>query len=239
MKKQQSKAKKTASNGKKSSAPATKATTKANGISLLDPPELKEIKDVVQDCVGRFKELADNNLNALQRRRKIGAGIRNYGFIDKVSDLAAANPEYAKFFDIQDLKNSIRNIEECRDLLILLQTFARMVSNTMMIYSDDAYNMSLLFYNMVKELSKRGDPGAMEIFKALQSFFKRPKRISAEPTAKEIERDLHSLIKGTKDGKIVVESEKPRIVGGKRLLVDRTRNNKNAFKETEEGEING
>jgi hypothetical protein len=40
----------------------------------------------------------DNNLTATQRRRKIGAGVRNYGFIEKVADLAAANPEYAQFF---------------------------------------------------------------------------------------------------------------------------------------------
>jgi hypothetical protein len=195
------------------------------------------MKAFIQETMDEFKQLADSNLTAEQRRRKVGAGVRNYGFIDKVSDIAASNPEYVQFFNINDLKNCIRNIEDCRDIVILLQTFARMASNAMMVYSDEAYSMALLYYNSTKEMSRRGDPGAMEIYRTLQTFFKKRRNTAAELTAKELEKDIHGLIKGTKDGKIVIENEKPRIVGGKHLVVDKTRSNKNAFREVEEGEI--
>ncbi|MDR2727966.1 MAG: hypothetical protein LBB56_02450 [Chitinispirillales bacterium] len=206
-------------------------------VDALSPNYIRDIKENITESIDLFTELSDNDLTLSQRRRKVGAGVRNYGFIDKTSDLATSNPEFAKLFNIQDLKNCIRNIEDCRDIVILLQTLARMVSNSMMVYSDEAYSLALLYYNSAREMSRRGDPNAIEVFRALQTFFRRTRRANAEPSAKAIEKDLHALIKGTKDGKIVVENEKPRVVGGKRLLVDRTRNNKAAFKEVEEGEI--
>jgi hypothetical protein len=184
-----------------------------------------------------FRDVANNNLSAIQRRRKIGAGIRNYGFIEKVADLAEANPQFAQFFRPVDLRNAVRNIDACRDLALLLQSFARLVSNTMLVYSDEGFGMSLIYYNSVKEISRRGDPSAMELFRALQPFFKRPKRASAEPTEKELERDLHALIHGKKDGKIVVENVKPKLAGGKHKVVDEKFADSAQFKETAEGEI--
>jgi hypothetical protein len=206
-------------------------------IALLPPEQMNGIKLNIENEMAQFKSFADNNLTSLQRRRKIGAGVRNYGFIDKVSDLATANPDYAHFFNLDDLKNCIRNIEICRDILVLLQSFARLISNTMMIYSDDAYSMALNYYNMVKEMSKQGDPTAMELYRELLPFFKRPKRTSSEPTEKELERDLHALIHGKADGKIEVISERPKASAGKRVLVDEVNRGRAAIKQTAEAEI--
>jgi hypothetical protein len=186
-----------------------------------------------------FRDVANNNLSAIQRRRKIGAGIRNYGFIEKVADLAEANPQFAQFFRPADLRNAVRNFDMCREIVLLLQSFSRMVSNTMLVYSNEGFSMSLIYYNSVKEMSRRGDPSAMELFRALQPFFKRPKRASAEPTEKELERDLHALIHGKKDGKIVIENVKPKLVGGKHKVVDEKFADSAQFKETDEGGIKG
>jgi hypothetical protein len=233
-------AKKTVVSGKK--APVTAKKPKVQGgkeqtIELLPPALTSSIKNEIESLMTGFSEVTDDVLTAIQRRRKIGAGIKNYGFIDKVSDLASSNPQFATFFDITDLKNAIRNIEECRDIVVLLQAFARMVSNAMLIYSDDAFSMALIYYSMVKEMSRHGDPTAMELFNALKPFFKRPKRSSAEPTEKEIERDLHALIKGKADGKIVVENERPKLTSGERKVVDEVRKGRAAVKETVEAEL--
>ena len=234
------KAKKTTKVVKKSASKAnpkqSDSTQQEHAISVLSPSHMEDINNFLKDSIEIFREISENDMTLSQRRRKVGAGVRNYGFIDKVSDIAAANPEFAKFFRISDLKNCIRNVEACRDIIILLQTLARMVSNTMMVYSDAAYSMALLYYNSARELARRGNPNAIEVFRTLQIFFKRHHRGTAEPTAKEIERDIHGLMRGTKDGKIIIENEKPRVVGGKRLVVDRTRSNKNAYKEVEQGE---
>ena len=185
-----------------------------------------------------FQDWSENNLTLTQRRRKIGAGIRNYGFIEKVADLATANPQYAQFFNPVDLRNAIKNVDMCRDLVLLLQGFQRMVSNSMLVYSDDAFTMSTIFYRMVQTMSRRGDPQAIQLFRTLSPFFTpRNKRATAEPTAKEIERDLHALIHGTADGKIVVENESPKVTKGARKVVDEVSRGRAAIKESAEAEI--
>jgi hypothetical protein len=189
-------------------------------IELLPPQVMDTVKAQIEMLMNEFQNISDNNLISLQRRRKIGTGIRNYGFIDEVSDLAEANPQYAQFFNIADLKNCIRNIEVCRELVILLQSFARMASNSLMVYGDEAIGMALIYYNMVKEMSRRGDPMAMPIFKTLQPFFKKHKRAGAEPTAKQVERDARAILHGKKDGKIIVENISPKTTAGVRKVVD-------------------
>ena len=168
------------------------------------------LKSLMED----FREVSENYLNRIQRRRKIGAGIRNYGFIEKVADLAAANPQFAQFFRTQDLRNCITNFDVCRDIAILLQSFTRLVTNTMLVYSDEAYGMSLIFYNNVKELSRRGNPTAMELFRTLQPFFKRTRRDTGTLTEKETMREEKALLHGKKDGRLIIENISPKLTGG-------------------------
>jgi hypothetical protein len=89
-------------------------------IPLLPVGPMEDYIEGTRSNMKDFEDITRNNLTDLQRRRKIGAGTRNYGFIDKVSDLAVANPDYAHFFNLNDLKNCIRNVEMCRDLYVLL-----------------------------------------------------------------------------------------------------------------------
>lgn len=207
-------------------------------VNLLPPGLMSDLMEGVSSLMDDFTDVANNNLNALQRRRKVGPGVRNYGFIEKVADLAEVNPQFAQFFGPADFRNCVRNVETCRSLALSLQSFARAVTNTMLIYSDDAYSMALIFYNMVKEMSRRGDPAAMELFKTLRPFFKRTRRAAAEPTEKELERDLRALLRGRKDGKIIVENVTPKQTAGARKIID-TSPGRRAVNETVEAEIKG
>jgi len=203
-------------------------------VNLLPPNLIADTIESINSTMDDFSDVADNNLTSAQRRRKIGAGIRNYGFIEKVTDLAEASPQFTNFFRPVDLRNAVRNLDACRDILVLLQSFSRIVSNTMLVYSNEAFTMSLIFYNTVKEMSRRGDPKAMELFRMLQPFFRRQGRPSAEPTEKELERDLHALIHGKKDGKIVVENITPAKAAGARKVVDDVYKGRAAVKESVE-----
>ena len=200
-------------------------------IDLLPPSLVADTKESLRSVMEDFRDVTQNYLNAIQRRRKIGAGIRNYGFIEKVADLAEANPQFAQFFRPVDLRNAIRNFDDCRDIALLLQAFTRLVTNTMLVYSNEAFGMLLIFYNMLKEMSRRGSPTAMELFRTLQPFFRRPGRASAEPTEKELERDLHALLHGTKEGKIVVENTAPVKSAGARKVIDDVHKGHTALKE--------
>jgi DNA topoisomerase VI subunit B len=95
--------------------------------------------------------------------------------------------------------------------------------------------MALLFYNNVKEMSRRGDPAAAELNKELKTYFKRKKSSSEEPTMKAQMRD--AIIHGKKDGRIIIENESPKLTGGVHKVIDDVRKGKAAFKETDEGEI--
>ena len=44
-----------------------------------------KIMEDVTALMDSFQFFTDNNLTIAQRHRKIGAGIRNYGFIEKVA----------------------------------------------------------------------------------------------------------------------------------------------------------
>ena len=81
-------------------------------IELLDPGMVAAIRIQVGELLEEWEASTESNLTLLQRRRKTGPGVSNYGFIDKVSDIAMAYPEYAHFININDLKNAIRNIED-------------------------------------------------------------------------------------------------------------------------------
>jgi hypothetical protein len=230
--------KQTAAKKTETAAPKMRASgaTHEHQIDLLPADFMKSAGGQIKTLMAQFNNMSENNLTALQRRRKKGSGIRIYGFIDEVSDLAEANPMYAHFFEAGDLKNCVRNIEMCRNIVLELQAFARMVSNTMLVFSDCGNSMALIYYNMVKEMSRRGDPAAMEIFHALQPFFRKKKRVSAEPTVKELERDARALLKGTKEGTIVIESKSPKRTSGVRRIIDDAHKSKVMNKESTEVE---
>ena len=206
-------------------------------ISLFPSQSMEIIMTEINSCMREFAQWSENNLTLVQRRRKIGAGIRNYGFIEKVADLATANPQYAQFFNVVDLQNAIKNVDMCRDLVLLLQGFQRMVSNSMLVYSDDAFTMSTIFYRMVQTMSRRGDPQAIQLFRTLFPFFEKRRRANAEPTTKEIEQHLHALLHGTADGKIEVENITPKVTKGARKVVDEVSKGKKAIKESAEVEV--
>jgi hypothetical protein len=221
--------------------PARKAAAhngiEEQAIALLPPGLMDGIKNGVNTLMETFEEVSQEHLNALQRRRKVGAGIKIYGLIEKVADLAEANPQFAQFFSPQDLRNCLTNFDNLRDIALLLQSFTRLVTNTMMVYSNTGYGMTLIFYNMVKEMSRRGNPTAMELFRALSPFFHRAKRVSAQPTIKQSEKDMHAFLTGKKNGFFGVENFSPKLTGGKRKIIDKKFSDSEEFKENEEGEF--
>ena len=215
------------------------STAKNKTAKAINP--ITNLIGQVQDLMDDFSSIEEVNstLSTAERRRLIGAGVRNYGFIDKAFDIANDNPSFIpKFLTIDDLWKDMHNFEDMRQLVWVLEKFLQLANEAMLIRGDRIFRDALFIYNNLRELSRARVPGAQPLFEALLKFFRRRTRPGeTEPTVKELEKDFHALIKGTKDGKIVVENEKPKTTGGKRLVVDKTRSNKAAFKETEQGEI--
>jgi len=100
------------------------------------------------------------------------------------------------------------------------------------------YGYALEYYGALREAAKRGAIGAEAEFNELRPFFTRSRNRKKEPTEAQIERDLHALLHGTKDGEIIVKNERPRATGGKHEVIDEIHRDRVAIKEeTKETEI--
>jgi hypothetical protein len=76
------------------------------------------------------------------------------------------------------------------------------------------------------------------LFAALITYFRRRRRPGEEePTIKELDKDFHSLLHGTADGKLEIINEKPKVTRGVRKVVDVVSRGRAAVKETAEAEV--
>jgi len=185
----------------------------------------EELEDIMEELDGILESLLQfspkTSLSDSGRRSLRGSGVRRYGFIDKVSDLAGGNPEFTPpFLSIERLKEILRQIEVLRNISAKLQQMVRINTDNLLITGDAGYRLALMYYSSVRDASKKRVPGAEAVFRALQMFFRRSRRMGDEPTEAEVERDVKALLHRKKSGKIIIENEKPRLSGGKHLVVD-------------------
>ena len=196
-------------------------TQTAPEVRLPNLGELGDIQGDIEPIIQGVIADVEHALSTVERLRKRGAGIRRYGFIDKTSDVATDNLQFApRMFDVEALKDDLRYIEQLRNLILLVNKFSRALNDILLMRGDDAFAKALLYYNSVRELARRRVPGAETVFRVLQPFFRQPRRPSEKPTEPEVERDVRALLHGKKDGKIVIENERPHLVGGKHVVVD-------------------
>jgi hypothetical protein len=212
------------------------------GITFIPSFDREEVRAILTSLgvqTDAFREMSDRILRPRDRRRKIGAGIRNLGFIVKTNEFANENPQFgADVLNHNSFNNCVLNINDCRAIITAAQTLIRVVSDSLMTYSNEAYSFALLYYQSVKQLSRREVPGALEIYRQLQPFFRRPRNAGAEPTATEVVRDVKGLLHGTKDGEVVVRNAQAHTEGGSREVVDNARKPKtDGFRETVQGAV--
>jgi len=200
---------------------------------------MEALEAILIKCEAVQQLITDNtdeliNLTPVQRRRLMGAGMRRYGFIDKLSDVIT-NTKY----ESNEIKNCLRLIEVVRNISVILETALRTNNDILLTLGNDAYRMALIIYRQIQIDSREGDAIAQTLFEILRKFF-RPmgKRTSEEPTEAEVERDIKALLHGHKDGEIIVKNERDRIIKGNRTVVDETHKEHAGFKATEQGEIN-
>ena len=143
-------------------------------------------------------------------------------------------------FNTAQFYANIQSLDDYRQLFWVLEKFLQAVNEAMLIKADASFRDALRVYRSLREQAQGRVHGAQPLFMALLRFFRRPRhpeQEGAEPTVKELERDFNKLVHGHADGEIIIKNEKPRLVAGKRTIVDDVRKGKASFKETKEGEI--
>jgi hypothetical protein len=170
---------------------------------------LDEAKKLGADMTGR------------QRQRFFGAGVKNYGFIEKSCEIAKNNPGYLPpHFDIDDMRESVKDFDDIRQLVFELEQYLRAANNIMLLESDLLYRGSLRVYASLKEQARNKVLGAQALFDALREFFHRRKRVSDKPTQKETLRTAKKLLQGKAEGALIVRNEKPKTTAGVREIVE-------------------
>jgi hypothetical protein len=177
------------------------------------------------------------HMRALDRRRLNGVGIKKQGFIERALMLAVDNPEFLPhFLPLEKFQEDNAHFIGLRQLFDINRQIQELLWNLIMQAADMVYTDALEFYAMVREASSRRIDAAESIHSELAAFFESRGRRgeSGEPTDEEVEQDMKALLRGKKDGKIVIENIKPKISGGKHKVIDEKFDDAIQFKETSE-----
>jgi len=220
-----------------------KEKTNAAAGGLPQTPEEKDLytrqfiarAEAIMDEFMRYMQVAAN-LSGTDRKRLVGSGVRNNGFINKSFDIARDNPDFMPpHFDVTLLDWNIHELEDLRQLMFVLQQFTQIVSNAYLIQTDVCYREALRVYATLQEQNRNKVPGAEPLFRSLQTFFSRSRRDpNEEPTEKQLERDVRRLIHGKADGEITIKNESPVTTGGIHEIIDSLHSARSAFKGTVE-----
>jgi hypothetical protein len=210
---------------------ALQAEPKATAAAVFPDSTMRAIINFINQAKGYFSAYSQT-LSPVERSRKVGGGIKNWGFVEACYASAKANPQFVpSYLPISEFTDAVDDFERKRTLYKALQQFMQEVSDSMLSASDVAYHCALEYYNAVKAATQAQVPGAEAEYKSLMAYFKKAKPASGEPTAKQLERDIHALLHGTKDGKVVIENERPAVAEGKHKVLDEVFSGHVAVKE--------
>jgi len=199
---------------------------------------LAEQQGVFQSFTTLLPQLDSTVLTVAERRRLLGSGVRRYGYVDKVSDVAIDYPQFwPASADFQDaLKERLREIEALRSLMVWTRYVNRVVGDMLLLAGHDAFRMASAYYSSVRAAARSNLPEAQQVFQMLNAFWNKRRNISAEPTKKQTMRNVKALLNGTREGEMYFENENDTVTKGKKKIVDKTRKkSRNGFKEVETG----
>jgi hypothetical protein len=197
------------------------------GKRKITPEELKavtlEITGALQNNLHIFlnAENAGTASTGKERQRLFGAGVKNYGFIEKAFEIARENPDFMPpHLRVDDLRNYQDDLAELRQLFFVLQQFIKAVFSCFLHRTDMCFRIALRIYASLKEQAKYRVHGAAPLYEALKPFFHHRKRQNDEPTEKQLEKDFKKLLHGTAEGEIIIKNESPHVTRGKPKVVD-------------------
>jgi hypothetical protein len=176
------------------------------------------------------------NLRSLDRQRHNGVGMKRLGFIEETFRISKQFPQYfphwlwtGKFSNDLLLFRAISSlVEACRSL-------EEKAWNINVESSDMIYTNALEYYSQVKDAAKRRVDAAETLYKELHKFFTNmgPHENAGRPTQKRAKRDANALMKGKKDGEIIIRNISPKTAGGAHEIIDRTFKDTAGYKETD------
>ena len=187
---------------------------------------LTELKEVNARYEALLPELGSFSLSHAERLRLSGSGVRRYGYIDVVSDTAAAYPKFwpacGNDTDTEQMKSLIRIIESLKNLRLFFDKGTRRVQDLLLLRGDQSYRLANRYYVAVREAARYQLGESETVWNHLRLYWKRKRKSNAEPTQKNVVRDAIALMRGTKEGTVCVSNTSDRVVQGVKTVVDET-----------------
>lgn len=172
--------------------------------------------NVVDQVIAKIRECETllapwiQTLTPTERKRLTSIRVKGLGFLEAVLDAMRRHPDLVpQWIDPNVLDSLIEDYSLIHGMLTVEGGLQKIVSDMDLIAANEAYTEALKFYNLLRDEAKAKNPDAMAEYANLKVYFNKSKTVSAEPTKAEIERDVASLLHGTKDGRIVIENTTP------------------------------
>jgi hypothetical protein len=205
------------------------------------PPQPLAIDQITDTVMGLIKEIDEYtaNLRALDRQRHNGVGLKRLGFIDAAFRISKKFPQYfPHWLDTMKFQNDLMLFESIRSLVEACRSREEKAWNINVESADMIYTDALEYYAQVQDAADRRVDAAETIYEELRKFFKNlgHNENPEQPSQKKTKRDINSLIRGKKDGEIVIKNISPKVTGGGRRLIDRSFKDSARFKETDEAD---
>jgi hypothetical protein len=179
------------------------------------------------------------HLRSLDRMRLNGVGIKKQGFIERVFEVAVENPEFLPhYLTLEKFRQDGEYFIGIHGMVDITDQIRELLWNIGILGSDVWYTDALEYYASVREASKRRVDAAETLYRALEPFFKRSRKLGedGEPvlTLKKLRRDENAIARGKRDGVVYIENKKPKLIGGVHKVIDEEFSDSEQFKETKE-----
>ena len=188
------------------------------GLNFSD----SDIQNINQEIINITQNLLENiiepnNIMNLRRFFAGGEGERKLGFTEKTIEISLSHPHLVPPHIAQrPLEDMMTRFYHTLDALHNAQNLLDLINRLRMAQVDELYQTALTIYRNLNTLTRDRVPGAEVLFRDLATFFERRNHhiLGDEPTEKQLLKDAKAVLHGKKDGKIVIEHEKPHAEGG-------------------------
>ena len=170
---------------------------------------LVEKMDELVEIIDQVREQIINQIG--RRSTAVGKGFRNYGFMLASNQSINNFPELApNFVDIESFNDVIEDYLFARDVAERMLTITNDIRDIMNIFGNIGFSFALAYYANVRSIAERtNDQTAISVSEILRKFFtrRRTPEVNNEPSERKLERDLRNLLKGHKEGEILLRNE--------------------------------
>jgi hypothetical protein len=133
---------------------------------------VEEIMALNAESMELFAEFSDT-FNPTERTRLVGAGIKNFGFIETAWNSARANPQLVPgYLDMAEFGSLVRDFQRKQRIHEQVLQFARTLADSLLSTANRAFKAASEYYNYLREATRRDVPGAETEYRLLSVYFK-------------------------------------------------------------------